>query len=244
MLPPVSLETRDRWLTDAGLDRRWGDACQDAAHALQRHYQKHGLEAARLDPSCGGYDFWTIVDVIVQQGNTYSAQGFLNPFWEPKSNGHTPGEFGVFNAATVLLLKTEPGHRIAVSGDRVRADFWISHYGDEPLKPARLAWTLCTGKTVLAEGTLDGGNVELGSVRSLGQSDLVIPDLQKPVHAVLQVSLTGKPVNNHWDFWLFPKRSPQQMRGIAVSRHLLPRLAPLYTGLVAAGDPAAVERPC
>jgi len=75
MLPPVPIETRDDWLTDAGLDRRWGDACQDAAHALQRHYQKLGLEAARMDPACDGYSFWTIVDVVVKQGDTYSAQG-------------------------------------------------------------------------------------------------------------------------------------------------------------------------
>ena len=146
MLPPVSLETRDQWLANAGLNRRWGDACQDAAHALQRHYQKQGLEAARMDPGCDGYDFWTIVDVVVKQGNTYSAQGFLNPFWEPKSNGFTPEEFRAFNAATVLLLKTEPSQPIAVSGDRVRADFWISHYGEQPLKQAKLSWVLRAGQ--------------------------------------------------------------------------------------------------
>ena len=78
------------------------------AHVLQRHYQKQGLEAARMDPACDGYDFWTIVDVVVEQGNTYSAQGFLNPFWEPEIQRLHAGEFGVFNAATVLLLKTEP----------------------------------------------------------------------------------------------------------------------------------------
>ena len=34
MLPPVPLETRDQWLASAGLNRRWGDACQDACDAL------------------------------------------------------------------------------------------------------------------------------------------------------------------------------------------------------------------
>jgi hypothetical protein len=239
--PPVSLETRDQWLTNAGLNRRWGDACQDAAHALQRHYQKQGLEAARMDPACGGYDFWTIVDVVVRQGNTYSAQGFLNPFWEPKANGYLPADFQVFNAATVLLLKTEPNHRIAVSGDRVRADFWISHYGEEPLQHTRLRWTLRSDTRVLAEGTVEGGDVELGSVRSLGQADFVISELQRPLHAVLQVSLAGGPLRNQWDFWLFPKRAPQRVAGIAVSKPLLPKLAPLYSGLLAAGDPGAEQ---
>ena len=241
MLPPVPLETRDQWLTNAGLNRRWGDACQDAAHALQRHYQKRGLEAARMDPACDGYDFWTIVDVVVKQGNTYSAQGFLNAFWEPKSNGYTPEDFHAFNAATVLLLKAEPSHRIAVSGERVRTDFWISHYGEQPLKQARLTWALRTDKSVLTEGACEGGDVELGSVRSLAQADIVIPEVQKPVRAILEVSLAGKEARNQWDFWLFPKRAPQRGEGIAVSKPLLSKLAPLYSGLVATGDSGAEQ---
>lgn len=239
MLPPVPLETRDQWLTNAGLNRAWGDACQDASHGLQRHYQKVGIEAARMDPACDGYDFWTIVDVVVQQGNTYSAQGLFNAFWEPKSNGFTPEEFRVFNAPTVLLLKTEPGVRIASSGERIRADFWISHYGGQPLKQARLTWVLRADKTVLAQGMCEGGEVGLGTVRSLAQTDLLIPELQKPAHAVLEVSLEGGLARNQWDFWLFPKRLPQPGEGIAVSKPLLAALTPLYAGLVAAGEPGA-----
>ncbi len=83
-MPPVSMAKRESWLSAAGLDRRWGDACQHAQHVLQRIYQKHGLEAARMDPLCGGYSFWTIVDVVVKQSDTYSAQGLFNPFWEVK----------------------------------------------------------------------------------------------------------------------------------------------------------------
>ena len=56
----------------------------------------------------------------------------------------------------------------------------------------------------------------------------MIPELQKPVHAVLEVSLAGGAVRNQWDFWLFPKRAPQRGEGIAVSKPLLPKLTPLY----------------
>lgn len=236
MAAPVPIETRDEWLKDAGLDRRWGDACQDAAHALQRHYQKAGLEAARMDPTCDGYSFWTIVDVIVQQGKTYSAQGFLNAFWEPKPNGSTPQQFAAFNGPTALLLKTEPAHRIAVAGDRVKFAFWISHYGDAPMNEGRLRWTLRRGDTVLADGALDAARVELGSVRVLGESELVVPDLPKPARAVLEVWLDSAHVTNTWDFWLFPKRTVPRVTGIAVSRPLHEKLAPLYSGLAPAGQ--------
>jgi hypothetical protein len=239
MLPPVPLATRDQWLAAAGLDRRWGDACQDASHALQRYYQKRGLEAARMDPNCDGYDFWTLVDVVVKQGNTYSAQGFLNPFWEPKSNGFTPADFHLFNAPTVLLLQINQESRVAVSGDRLGASFWISHFGKQPLKQPGLLWTLRADKTVLAKGTCQGKDVALGSVCLLGQENLLIPEVQKPVHAVLEVALADGDIRNQWDFWLFPKRPLQNGAGIAVSKSLLPSLSALYSGLVAAGDPAA-----
>jgi hypothetical protein len=231
MLPPVTQATRDTALAAAGLDRRWGDACQDAAHALQRHYQKCGLEAARLDPACDGYSFWTIVDVIVAQGATYSAQGLFNAFWEPKPNGATPAKFRQFNGPTALLLKIDPETRIAVAGDTVKADFWITHYEPGPLDPARLRWTLRADDRTLAHGETDGGRVEPGSTRSLAATTLTIPEVAKPVRAVLEASLAGTDVKNDWDFWIFPKRNPREATGIAVTPALLPALAKLYTGL-------------
>lgn len=243
MLPPVTPEARDEGLAKAGLDRRWGDACQDAAHALQRHYQKRGLEAARMDPACDGYDYWTIVDVIVKQGQTYSAQGFLDPFWEPKAHGWTPAQFRAFNGATVLLLQTGLEHRIAVSGEKVRTGFWISHYGGLALRPAALSWSLRAEGKVLARGICVGGEVAPGTVCSLGQAELVIPEVQKPVHATLEAELAGGGVSNQWDFWLFPRREPIRGEHIAVSPSILPRLAPLFVGLREAGTPEGAEAP-
>jgi hypothetical protein len=251
MLPPVTLATRDGWLAAAGLDRRWGDACQDAAHALQRYYQKRGIEAARLDPACDGYSFWTIVDVIVAQGKTYSAQGLFTAFWEVKRKGSTPEAFKRFNGPTALLLKTHPEVRIAVSGDAVKTDFWITHYGDTPLSKVKLRWTLRTELQVLTQGECEGGDVELGSTRLLAEAVVGVPDVVKPVRAVLEAEVVQKAegrgqksedrIANAWDYWIFPKRDRQDGEGIAVSPALLPMLEKLYNGLVAAGTPAAEQ---
>ena len=251
-MPPVTLAARDGGLTTAGLDRRWGDACQDAAHALQSCYQKRGVESARMDPACDGYDFWTIVDVVVAQGKSYSSQGLFDAFWNTKSNGSTPEAFRLFNGPTALLLKTAPACRIAVSGDTVKAGFWITHYGEARLEQAQLRWTLRAGSAVLAQGECVGGDVELGSTRLLAETSVTMPNVVKPLHAILEAvvanvpgsALEGErprepPVSNTWDFWVFPKREKQSGAGIAVSKGLMPALEKLYTGLVAAGSPEA-----
>lgn len=253
-MPPVTMAGRDARLAAAGLDRRWGDACQDAAHALQACYQKRGIEAARLDPACDGYDFWTIVDVVVQQGDTYSAQGLFDPFWEVKRNGSTPAAFRRFNGPSALLLQTGPQPRIVVAGDAVNAEIWISHFDEAPLADAQVSWALRAGPEVLAHGERPAGTVEPGSTRRLAATTIAIPPVAKPVHALLEVEAAGaagaRPaegpappapaaISNAWDFWVFPKRAPQDGTGIAVTPELMPAMERLYTGLVAAGTPAA-----
>ncbi len=249
MQPPVTLATRDCWLKDAGLNRQWGDACQDAQHGLQRYYQKRGIEAARMDPACDGYDFWTIVDVIVAQAKTYSAQGLFNPFWEAKRNGSTATDFRLFNGPSTLLLKTDPECRITVSGDTVKADFWISHYGEAPLTKPQIKWILRTGEKIIAQGESQGADVETGTTRLLANSSINIPNVAKPVHAVLEAEIiqrsevegqrSNEKIVNKWDFWIFPKRDKQNGDGVAVTPALLPALEKLYTGLVATGSPEA-----
>jgi len=243
-MPPITQETRDGWLKEAGLNRRWGDAIQDAAHALQRYYQKRGVEAARIDPACDGYSFWTIVDVVVAQGKNYSAQGLFNAFWEAKKDGSTAEAFRLFNGPTALLLKTEPLVRIAVSGDTVKAGFWIAHYGENRLEKALIRWALRADDVVLAQGECKGGDVELGNTRLFAETAVVIPHVTKPVHAVLEASIIPKTedrIANTWDYWVFPKRNKQDGAGIAVTPALLPSLEKLYTGLAASGTAGAEQ---
>ncbi len=240
-MPPVTQTIRDGWLKEAGLDRRWGDAIQDAAHALQGYYQKHGVEAARMDPACDGYSFWTIVDVVVAQGRSYTAQGLFNAFWEVKHNGTTPEAFRMFNGPTALLLKTETDANIAVSGDALRVGFWIAHYGEAPLKKARLKWTVRAGDAVLAQGERAGGTVALGSTRLFAEAMISIPDVANPVHAVLEVALTEGDVRNSWDYWVFPKRNLLDGSGITVNPALMPTLEKLYSGLIASDTPDAAS---
>jgi hypothetical protein len=232
---PRSLRSYEESLAAAGLDRAWGDACLNAAHALQGYYQKQGLEQARLDPACDGYSYWTIVDVMVHQEGTYTGQGLLNAFWEEKPGGLTLNQFRRINGPTALLATSKPAQPIAVSGDSYEISLSISHFDAEPLTQAKVAWKLKTATGTLATGRLPPFDASPGDVKSLGVCAFVVPDLRKPVQAIFEAKLDGTVVENSWDFWFFPKRDARRGDGIAATDDLFEVLSRRYPGIAKAG---------
>ena len=244
-MPPVTRKGRADWLSKFGLDHAWGDRLQDAQNMLQRHYQKQGIEAARADPYCDGHIFWTIVDVVVEQGSTYTAQGLFNPFWEPKRGGFTPAEFAQFNSPACLLLDLPDTKRVFTSGDTLGADFLFAHFGDAPLKDATLEWRLeCCDAAKMAASPVSAGpvltgkaailaadGIPLGPARKVATAKIVFPEVEKPVKATLAATLGG--VSNSWDFWVFPRRAPRDGSGIAVAPRFRATLEKRYSNLLA-----------
>lgn len=216
------------------LSRAWGDACVDGGHALQRLYQKQGIESARLDPACDGYSFWTIVDVL------YQAQGLFNVFWEPKIAGATAEDFRQVNGPTVLLRRADGQSPIALAGQTLSHTWWISHFGEVPLRNAKLVWGLRMSKNTLACGNLELGDVAIGDVRRLGECTFIAPSVKDPVHAVLEAALEGQSVSNRWDLWIFPARKPKTGSGLVATRSHFSALAGRYPGLCRAGTPEAI----
>ncbi|MDP3849049.1 MAG: glycoside hydrolase family 2 TIM barrel-domain containing protein [Luteolibacter sp.] len=236
--PANDLATYEEFLKRVGLSRSWGDACMDAGHRLQQYYQKEGIENARLDSSCDGYCFWTLVDVLVKQRATrkiYAGQGLYNAFHEPKSGGATPDDFHRYNGPTALLMRAN--WKTATAGDTANVPLWISHFGDADLKGGALDWTLSADGKTLASGTLGQLNVATGDTRELGIAKITIPELSKPVHAVLEAKIKDSAVHNRWDVWLFPKRAAVDGKGMAASADLYPVLATRYPGIARAGTP-------
>jgi len=227
-MPPATRKGRADWLAKFGLDHTWGDRLQDAQNVLQRHYQKQGIEAARADPYCDGHIFWTIVDVVVEQGCTYTAQGLFSPFWEPKRGGFTPAEFAQFNSPSCLLLDVPDTKRVFASGDTLDADFLFANY-DAPLKGASLEWRLditgATGVSPVAD------EIPLGPALKVATAKIAFPDVAKPAKATLTATLGG--VSNSWDFWVFPRRALRDGSAIAVAPRFRAALEKRYANLLA-----------
>ena len=224
-MPPMTRSARAKWLAGFGLGHEWGDRLQDAQHVLQAVWQKRGIEAARLDPYCDGYIFWTIVDVVVwnQKAMAYSAQGLFDPFWDEKSHGLSAAEFAAFNSPSCVLADIVPDRRVFVSGESFRCDIHLAHYGDRPLLATKAKWSLSSESEILSAGTADVGEQPIGAVRKIASVDVQIPAVARPVKATLAVALGS--VRNSWDVWVFPKgpslaeiRDKAKRLGVAIVR--------------------------
>ena len=232
LAPPMTRSQRRTHLARAGLSDGWLDRLQDAQHSLQKYWQKNGVEAARADPSCDGYIFWTIVDSTVfnKASGVYTAQGMFTPFWQPKRCGTTAAEAAVYNSPSCLLIDNdgpadrrgepyddglvycsfgvgvrEATNRVYSAGEEIPLDIMLSHY-DEDLEIGGgvLTWRFTTtdGAT-LVSGEKPVGAQSRGPMRILARERIRVPDVAKPVKATLRVALAG--LSNSWDFWFFPK---------------------------------------
>lgn len=236
-LPRMTEKMRRENLSPAGLGDGWGCLLQDAQHDFQRMWIRRSVEAARKDPFCDGYSLWTIVDYTHDEkpSNTVNCQGVFDPFWRVKRHGTTPESLREVNSATAILLDTEnrvreyrqnddpllccgslqrlvidETNRVFCVGEKIPAQFILSHYGEEPIRNGALEWSLA------ADGKpLDGGKVDLGDRAPGPASELVrlhipAPEVGRPVKAVLTAKVYGSSAPqplavNAWNFWIFPR---------------------------------------
>ena len=237
--PPVTRAARAEWLARFGLGIDWGDRLQDASHALQGVYQKRGIECARSDPYSDGYHFWTIVDVVVANLGTYSAQGMFSPFWETKRGGLGPEDIARFNSPSCVLLDTDPADRIFTCGQEFKADALFAHYGDAPLKAAELKWAVTVGGKAAAAGSVAVGDIGLGAARRIASLKIKAPQVSRPTKARIELAVDS--VANFWDCWLFPRRELRDGRHIAVAAPYRDALAKRYASLASADRAAEAK---
>ena len=222
LAPPATRKTRRANLGKSGLSDEWLDRLQDSQHALQKYWQKNGIEAARTDPFCDGYVFWTIVDSTVfnAASGVYSAQGMFSPLWRPKRCGTTFADAAVYNSPACLLIDNDgpadrkgeaypdelvycasaPGvrestNRVYAAGEEIPLDFMLSHY-DEDLEIAdgTLAWRfVAPDGTALLSGSRSVGAQAMGPMRILARERIRVPDVSAPTKATLVVSLVSRP---------------------------------------------------
>ena len=236
---PDSRADRLAWLAERGLDAAWGDALQDAQHALQGVYQKRGIEWARKDPYCDGYCFWTAVDVVVANGPIHSAQGLFDPFWQTKRGGLSPEQFALFNGTSAVLADFAPECPVALEGDERKVTFLFANYDGAPKRDVSVRWALSSDGRVLLKGEEPVAEIAEGNARPIATVTLTMPPVAKAMKAVLKAEVDG--TVNEWDFWVFPKRVKRDGSDIVADAALLPLLTRLYDGVTDAASPNGAE---
>lgn len=258
-MPGLS-EARAAWLATNGLEAVHGNRLQDAQHVLQGVWRKYGFEAARGDPLCAGYSYWSLQDSCSPQKGAFAGQALFDPFWKTKPHGETAADVRVYNSPTCLLLDdgadavvyekdprikpngfemfVMPGmtNRVRRSGDVCEWRFRLAHYGERAFAKTRLSWKLETSSgEILLSGTEDTGAQGLGPVRDIAAVRPVLPAVDRPCKAVLRAALCENGVEvaaNGWEYWVFPGRRTVPVSAVAASDGLYDVLKDRLPGLL------------
>jgi len=109
----------------------------------------------------------------------------------------------------------------------------LSLYGEDDLKRGTFRWTLGRESKTVLTGTLPVKPTATGGVTTIGQLELVWPEVKETTKFNLRFSLTGNlaPMSNDWDFWVFPRREAPAVKA-AADEKVLQQIGQRYAGLV------------
>ncbi|MCW3794334.1 hypothetical protein OM416_22280 [Paenibacillus sp. LS1] len=162
---------------------------------------KEAMERIRRTPDAAGVQ---LLDIRDFPGQGHATTGILDVFWDDKGIT-TPEEFMRFNADVVLLLSCK--ERTFYAGEPIHVDVRISHYGKDPLKDASIQWKLISDDVILTEGEWKTGEIQCGSVMSLGSIVTRAPHEGAAafrIEAELRSGDSERHVANVWQGWSFP----------------------------------------
>lgn len=148
--------------------------------------------------------------------NDYSGQGtalvgVLNVFWKEKGYC-TANDWSEFCSPIVPLAKFPKF--VYTSAETLSVDVELYNAYKEALTNATTHYTICDNNgNTLTNGTLKGGDIDVGKNIELGNIHLPLNSIESPSRLTLTVSIkadnTSETAKNHWDFWVYPDK--QQM---------------------------------
>lgn len=145
--------------------------------------------------------------------NDYSGQGtalvgVLNVFWKEKGYC-TANDWSEFCSPIVPLAKFP---KFAyTNAETLSVDVELYNAYKEALTNATTHYTICDNNgNTLTNGTLKGGDIDVGKNIELGNVQLPLNSIESPSRLTLTVSIkadnTSETAKNHWDFWVYPDK--------------------------------------
>ena len=171
-----------------------------------RRIRKFTFEKVRASRRIVGYDFLGDID---SRWHTFGySDGMMDEFYRLK-HGETVENVRRYNSAAVLLCSLGSDFNFK-AGEKTRVAFTISNFAGDA-KDAVVKVSLeregigkrewGTEKTV--------GDVRNGEIAELGEFEVAIPAVEKPVKYLLRASFAGGAVKaeNEWEVYAFPETS-------------------------------------
>jgi hypothetical protein len=170
-----------------------------ASGKFQLACYKEELEANLRTPGLAGHQMLDIRDYL---GQGTALIGVLDAFWEPKSYV-TGKEFRRFHSETVPLARLKK--RAFTTAETLECEVGLYHFGEKPISGAKPYWkVLSSTDEILAKGAWEAREIAIGKDIPLGRVTLPLDSIPAPAACKLVVGLEGAPVENDWNFWIYP----------------------------------------
>jgi len=195
--------------------KHMGDQARDflmASGKLQTLCYKADIEAALRTKGFGGFQ---LLDLHDFPGQGTALVGVLDPFWDSKPYV-SPEEFRRFCNTTVPLARMSK--RTFSNSETFSASLEVAHFGAAPLPDARPVWKIVSESgQVMMSGTMEARTIAVGNGIRLGQVNADCSKLPAPAKYTLVAGLEGTPLENDWDFWVYP--SPEETAAARSGEH-------------------------
>lgn len=170
-----------------------------ASGRFQLACYKEEIEANLRTPGLAGYQMLDLHDYL---GQGTALIGVVDAFWNPKSYV-TAAEFRRFNNRTVPLARL--AQRTFTTADTLTSEVELYRFAEKPLPAATPYWKITdAGGRSVAGGEWPARDLANGKNIPLGRITADLAQLAAPAAYKLVVGLKDTPVENDWNFWLYP----------------------------------------
>lgn len=208
---PAVIDTQAKWLDQMRAQSGPGGLNELEPESL--HYgmlmRKFQIEAYRREVPSGGY----VISVI--RDFPKASMGLLDYSDKPK---YSTSDWA-WQGDTILLLQTDEDRRSFSTGERLRANILISHFGQLPIADGRLVLTVTLpdqGGKLLQRIENDNVTQSPGSLAPAAGTSVILPEVDQPTRLLITASLKTRQGrrSNSWPIWLVPRTTirPEQIR--------------------------------
>lgn len=208
-LRPLNYQRLRERLAAHGLTEQIKDF-ETASARFQWVQYKAEHEALRRTADFAGYQLLMLNDFT---GQSEALVGILDPFWESK--GVVPAaEIRAWNQETVPLARF-PKYTWSTL-EAFRAQLEVAHHGPHDLEAVPVDWKLIGERNrSLGEGSLGPRRIPTGGITRLGQAEVSMGELTRPVVLTLRLRV-GEAINN-WSIWAYPPPPDETDEGLVVT---------------------------